>query len=462
MRIVVVNGSPSGVNGTTACSVRYLEKRCPHVEFKTLEVARSIRALERDLRRLTEVVETMASADLILWAFPVYVMLVPAQLKRFIELLFERNLAGKLRGGTACCLSTSAHHYDHTAHDFMREVCADLGLSWRASLSAGFEDLPEAGGQQQLDAFARELLFHATHQTETVALPPRPVVDRPARTWPFPTPPASLRRHPSTVVIISDASPGDHVLSGMIDRYRQLVDADVKLLSLATLRVDGGCVGCMNCSDGAACVYRDEFAASFENLVMKASVIIYAGTIRQRGFSARMKAFIDRYFTYGHRPLLAGKLMGFLVSGPLSQLRTFEEVLEAHIEVSHCQRLGVASDDCDDLAQVAQVVDSMARATDRWLAHPWRAPPTFRGHAADKNFRDLVYSHRGMMTADHRFYRANGLYDFPQRDWGRQLLNLFLLWARKLPALAARLKKDSRRARLARHERTLARVEPLS
>jgi hypothetical protein len=38
-----------------------------------------------------------------------------------------------------------------------------------------------------------------------------------------------------------------------------------------------------------------------------------------------------------------------------------------------------------------------------------------------KIFRDLIWIMRGLMKADHRFYKKHGLYDFPQRKKGTAL-----------------------------------------
>ena len=38
-----------------------------------------------------------------------------------------------------------------------------------------------------------------------------------------------------------------------------------------------------------------------------------------------------------------------------------------------------------------------------------------------KIFRDLIYQMRGMMRADHKFYKKQGIYDFPQK---KQLTSL--------------------------------------
>jgi hypothetical protein len=35
-----------------------------------------------------------------------------------------------------------------------------------------------------------------------------------------------------------------------------------------------------------------------------------------------------------------------------------------------------------------------------------------------KIFRDLIWLMRGLMKADHRFYKQHGFYDFPQKKKG--------------------------------------------
>ena len=58
----------------------------------------------------------------------------------------------------------------------------------------------------------------------------------------------------------------------------------------------------------------------------------------------------------------------------------------------------------------------------KWaLEHGYAPPRTFYGVGGMKIFRDLVWLMRGMMRADHRFYREHGLYDFPQKRWPRML-----------------------------------------
>ena len=45
-----------------------------------------------------------------------------------------------------------------------------------------------------------------------------------------------------------------------------------------------------------------------------------------------------------------------------------------------------------------------------------------------KVFRDLIWIMQGMMKADHKFYKAHGQYDFPQKQW-KTMLKMYLVSA---------------------------------
>ena len=62
-----------------------------------------------------------------------------------------------------------------------------------------------------------------------------------------------------------------------------------------------------------------------------------------------------------------------------------------------------------------------SEALDYALEHGYSQPQNFYGVGGLKIFRDLIYQMRGLMRADHRFYKAHGFYDFPQKRRGRIL-----------------------------------------
>jgi multimeric flavodoxin WrbA len=85
-----------------------------------------------------------------------------------------------------------------------------------------------------------------------------------------------------------------------------------------------GCLGCAKCKDypdEIACVQKDDAINIMENMV-SSDVVLYASPIYFWGFSAQMKALIDRCYsltTDYHRPshtsLMRGMRIGLLVTG---------------------------------------------------------------------------------------------------------------------------------------------------
>ncbi len=120
MKILVLNGSPKGEQSVTMQYVNYLACRCRGHEFQLRNVAQEIRSLERSPHQFETLVEEVRRADLVLWAFPLYILLVCSQYKRFIELIAERGAGEAFRGRYAASLSTSINFFDTTAHHTFR------------------------------------------------------------------------------------------------------------------------------------------------------------------------------------------------------------------------------------------------------------------------------------------------------------------------------------------------------
>ncbi len=86
----------------------------------------------------------------------------------------------------------------------------------------------------------------------------------------------------------------------------------------------GGCLGCAKCKDypdEIACVQKDDAINIMEKMV-SSDVVLYASPIYFWGFSAQMKALIDRcyalttnYHRQDHTSLMRGKRIGLLVTG---------------------------------------------------------------------------------------------------------------------------------------------------
>jgi len=86
----------------------------------------------------------------------------------------------------------------------------------------------------------------------------------------------------------------------------------------------GGCLGCAKCRenpDEIACVQKDD-AIDIMDQMISSDVVLFASPIYFWGFSAQIKALIDRgyalvtnYHKPGHTSLMKGKRIGLLVTG---------------------------------------------------------------------------------------------------------------------------------------------------
>ena len=136
MKIVVLNGSPKGDISVTMQYVAYIRKKFADHEYEILNVAHEIKKIERDTAAWDRIIAAIRSADLVVWAFPLYYLLVCSQYKRFIELIAERNATDVFAGKYAVSLSTSIHFFDQTAHAYIRAVNDDLGMKYLGGYSA--------------------------------------------------------------------------------------------------------------------------------------------------------------------------------------------------------------------------------------------------------------------------------------------------------------------------------------
>ena len=144
MKVLVINGSPSGENSITLQTVKYIQQHFTKCEFQYLNVGQRIRSLEKDF---SEAEKALKQADLLLFAYPVYTFLVPSQLHRFLELIKEHKT--DLEGKYATQITTSKHFYDTTAHQFLNDNLEDLGLHVIRGFSADMDDLLHKKGQRE-------------------------------------------------------------------------------------------------------------------------------------------------------------------------------------------------------------------------------------------------------------------------------------------------------------------------
>ena len=408
MEILVINGSPKGKHSVTLQTVHYLQILHPEHHFEVLHAGQTIKALEKDFSPALAAIE---KANVLLFSYPVYTFIAPSQLHRFIELLKEAkpDLCGKY----ASQITTSKHFYDMTAHQYIQDNCADLGLRYIRGLSADMDDLTTKKGQQEAENFFRYLCWSVSEDIYD----PFPLPHAPAPSRPVTVPEFSPVEKPGDVVIVADLREEDTQLKAMIDRFRAKMPRKTRIVNIREYPFRGGCLGCFNCAVTGKCIYTDRFDDYLRNEIQTADSIVYAFTIRDHSMGARFKMYDDRQFCNGHRTVTIGMSIGYLISGDLSCEQNLQTILEARAQVGSNHLAGIATDAQDPNSAIDQLCAKLTYA----LEQKYLPPQNFYGIGGMKVFRDLIWLMQGMMRADHKFYKAHGQYDFPQKQWPKML-----------------------------------------
>jgi len=380
---LVIVGSPKGKDSITLHTCLYLEKQFPQLQFSYLYPGQRIKALEKDF---SAALESIRRADMLLFCYPVYTFLVPYQLHRFIELM---KLSGEdFSGKIATQVSTSKHFYDITAHRFLQDNCQDMGMRVLDGLSADMDDIRKESGRKQ----ARDWMDFVLWQ-----LGERPVAA------------ASEKK----AVIVADLEPEDRKLKEMIDRFVAVSPYACDVINIREFPFQGGCLSCFNCAATGKCAYKDGFDEFLRGTIHKHDAILYAFRIQDHSMGSRFKLYDDRQFCNGHRTVTMGTPFGYLVEGEYSKEENLRLLLEARAQVGGNFLAGVASDEGDVNANIGRLSATLGYA----METRYTPPQNFLGVGGMKIFRDLIYMMRGLMRADHKFFKSHGQYDFPQKQW---------------------------------------------
>lgn len=408
MEILVINGSPKGKYSVTLQTVNYLQLLHPEHHFEILHAGQMIKSLEKDFSPVVALIE---KAEVLLFSYPVYTFIAPSQLHRFIELLKEAGL--DLSAKYASQITTSKHFYDMTAHRYIQDNCADLGLRYIHGLSADMDDLTKKKGQKEAEDFLAYLCWsveQGVYESPSVSVTTSACI-------PASVPADSAAEKAGDVVIVADLEENDTQLLNMIERFCYVFPRKTRVVNIREYPFRGGCLGCFNCAITGKCIYSDKFDEYLRNEIQTADSIVYAFKIKDHSMGARFKMYDDRQFCNGHRTVTIGMPVGYLISGNYCEEKNLQTILEARAQVGSNFLAGIATDERDTDAAINGLCAKLTYA----LEHKYLLPQNFYGIGGMKVFRDLIWLMQGMMRADHKFYKAHGQYDFPQKQWPKML-----------------------------------------
>lgn len=433
MKITVLSGSPKGENSVTLQYVNFIKNKFSQYEFIVHDVSLRIKKLEKNVLAFSEILNDVRISDGIIWAFPVYYLLVPSQYKRFIELISENNNEEVFANKYCVAISTSIHFNDHTAHKYVNAVCDDLNMKYVGSYSAHMSDLMNVEQRKQLLMFANDFFDSVENQVhisksyqqlrwrefEYVPNKSRPDVDVKNK----------------KLLIVTDAKQHQKNLLNMIEKFKFSFVQDVKVLNLNDLNIKGGCLGCLECGYDNHCRYteKDNYLNFYNTQIKTADILIWAAEIKDRYLSSTWKMFFDRSFYNGHTPTLTGKQIGFIISGPLSQNQNLKEALESWIEIQPANIAGFVTDEFGSSDDIDNLLHELAARSVHHALCDYKKPAMFLGVAGQKLFRDEIWGRfRYVFMSDHKNYKSLGLYDFPQKDIKTRIKNFIFTSLLKL------------------------------
>lgn len=445
MKIVVLNGSPKGEVSVTMQYVNYIQKRRPGHELKVLHISQAIRRIEREPVAWQEVMDEVRSSDGVLWATPVYYFLVPSQLKRFIELVRERQADGLFKGKYGAALITSLHCIDHTAMNYLTGISEDMGMRFAGGFTPGMDDLEIHQERTNLLNFA-DWFFH----TIEAGLPTRrsfAPLNHDINAYR----PAALADVPKTgskkMVLLTDSTDSESNLGRMIDLFLRVLPNPVEVIDLGAVDIKGGCQGCIRCGYDNTCVYQDGLKGFIQEKLIPAEAVIFAGTIKDRYLSSRCKMYFDRSFVFGHTPYLSGKQVGFIISEPLFQNANLRQLLEAYTQGHQCTLAGFASDE-GDVGEVTEGLQALAGKLTWGLERDLKAPQNFLGMGLHLLFKEFVPRNSGIFRADHIYYKKHGLYN-ERHSLKHRMMNLVFIAMNSVPSMRRGLQKQMKQGMIA-------------
>jgi hypothetical protein len=339
----------------------------------------------------------------------------------------------------------------------MREICDDLGMRFTGFLSASMDDLLKDDGRARAEAFARRF-FDAIERGAVTGRSTAPLVP-PTLEYQPAAPASPIDAEELRIAIVHDAADADSNLARMVDRLESSLSGTLTVHNLRDLEIRAGCQGCLQCAQDNQCVFtgKDDFIEFFSSQLMSADALVLAGSVVDRNLSSLWRKFFDRSFFRNHCPSLSQKQIGYLVSGPLSQLPLLRQFLEMYVEFQEAGLAGFVSDETGDSEQLDAVISEFAFALVRNAREEVPAARSCLGVAAHKIFRDAVYGPlRMVFQADHRYYRDHGYYDFPNRRLRSRLKNFALTQLFRIPRVRREFEKRIKEGMIARHRKVVA------
>lgn len=410
MKILVLNGSPKGENSVTLQYAKYLAKISKdefkgNVEFDFAHVGKNVYSYTHP-DKLQVVLDKINCADLLVVAYPVYTFLAPSQLHKFFEILDSNKV--DLSSKYVVQLTTSKRFYDVTAHEAVKNMVLCLGGKYVDGYSADMDDILNDKLRAHFEKWWDYVLYRVNNDIYESC----PKIEKPLKIY-TPTAEPVAKRDGKKIIVVTDNT-NNNSLTCMITDFVNLCPYNVEVIDLKSQGPKSGCRGCLKCAQTGVCVIKDGFCDLLNDTINKADAVVMAFEVVMHGISSTFKAYYDRQFVNGHRPVTAGQPTAYLVSGDYDGEANIKTYVEAKSAVGGNLNCGVV---CDQTATAKDVEQLVAKFTYA-LENEVTPNKNFYEVGGMRIFRDMIWIMRGIMKLDYDYYKKHDMLDFPQKKRG--------------------------------------------
>lgn len=414
MKVVILRGS-TRVDDERATSGAYIDfLKCTYKEhtFEALAISKDINKIEKDETHFELIIEKIAAAELIIWLMPIYSALVPSQVKRFIELVYERKAEAAFSDKYIGGIYTSANVLDENGISYLKAVSEDLGGRYVDSFSATIFPIINEHYKKNLCFFLDNLFINA--KDKLPVLKEYEQVKGVSKAYEPGEVKEVKKSRERKITIITDFADDNSNIAKMVDSYAKLSPYEVDVVNLNETNYSH-CICCWGCCPEFVCGVKDGFQEMFNEKVLGADGVIIAGEIRDRYLSAKIKKFFDREFLYNHSLIHTGRLYGVLVSGSLRENNNIRQSINGILQLRGASVLDYVTDELNDSQSITSLIERLATRVAEGVKVKVTKPHTFPGVGSQKILRDMAYMARFPFRGDYKHFKNNLFKGFPQK-----------------------------------------------
>lgn len=442
MRFLILNGSPKGDMSVTMQYIKFLQTNFKQHQIEIIDISKGLKKIENDESIFQEIISKVEGSDGVIWAFPVYVLMVHSNYQRFIEMVFERNAQAAFKGKYTFILTTSIHFFDSTAINYVHSICDDLNMNYVDYFSPKMYDLTKEKTRKSLINFMQNFIEVMENKIATfrsfspvVYSPIQYILERPQN---------KIDSGDKKVILLADSLENNN-LKSMVTRFMESFTINVELVYINDFGIKGSCLGCMKCGYDYTCAYegKDNYSSVYNSKLKTADIIVFAGSIKNRFLSADWKRFMDRAFFNTHTPSLMGKQIGFIISGALNQTQNIRDVFDGFVQWQHSNLVGFVTDEYNSSREIDSRLDALSFNLVKLSMKNYIKPINFLGAGGMTIFRDNIWGDiRFPFLADHKAYKKLKVYDFPQKNVKVRVQNAIYSLMIKIPSFRKEIYKN--------------------